>query len=320
MAYYETSVPGTNVSKFYDFETFVPGTDVSFFLFFQFCFSLTIYYVHIEHKKRVKESIKERDFMSKEQTFKRLEIKYLLSDAQYRALLPELSKYAEVDSYGLSRINNIYYDTPDFRIIRTSLEKPVYKEKLRLRTYGNTGSDTNAFVEIKKKYKGVVYKRRFESSYENAFNYLSGSGLLDKKSQVTDEVDEFLKIYPGIRPAMIIGYDRIAMAGIYDKEFRVTFDTNITWRTENLDLRYGSEGHSILEEGQHLMEIKIPDAFPLELSRRLSELEIFPASFSKYGRGYIAMLMGNVAKGFATYENTVPNPGLQIEKGEVAYA
>lgn len=265
------------------------------------------------------------------QTFKRLEIKYLLNDKQYSQLLPELLKIAEVDEYGKSRINNIYYDTPDFRVIRTSLEKPVYKEKLRLRTYGDTTDMTNAFVELKKKYHGVVYKRRISAGYLDSLKYLAGDSelmssmdkenepfdRLDKgmdrdfdireiqaeslralkekenglrKSQVKDEIDEFIKAYEGLRPAMIIGYDRIAMAGREDKEFRVTFDTNITWRTTDIDLRKGTDGRQILEPGQHLMEIKIPLAFPLELSRRMSELGIFPVSISKYGRAYIAMI------------------------------
>ncbi len=227
--------------------------------------------------------------MSKEQTFERKEIKYLLSDQQYRLLLPELKKYAKVDSYGKTRINNIYYDTPSFQLIRTSLDKPVYKEKLRLRTYGDTEDSTQAFIEIKKKYKGIVYKRRVASTYRSAVEYLSGERTLgaDEVSQVTGEIDELLEYYRGIRPAMVIGYDRIAMAGTIDPDFRITFDTNITWRTSDLDLKHGSDGAKVIETGQHLMEIKIPDAFPMELSRRMSELGIFPVSISKYGRGYI---------------------------------
>lgn len=269
--------------------------------------------------------------MSKEQTFKRKEIKYLLNDTQYKKLLPEIKKLATIDSYGLTRINNIYYDTPDHLLIRNSLEKPVYKEKLRLRTYGDTDNSTAAFVEIKKKYKGVVYKRRFESIYEKAFLYLAGCELPDERTQVTDEVDEFINTYKGLRPAMVIGYNRIAMAGIYDKEFRVTFDTDITWRDRSLDLTKGSQGKRIIEEGQHLMEIKIPDAFPMELSYVLSELEIFPVSFSKYGRGYIDSLVeGQVRNVAALNSNLALNGNTSLngaavnitdkEKGEMAYA
>ena len=120
----------------------------------------------------------------------------------------------------------------------------------------------------------------------------------------------------GIRPAMIIGYDRIAMAGIYDPEFRVTFDTNITWRTEDLDLRLGTEGRQILEEGQYLMEIKIPESFPMELSRRMSELGIFPVSVSKYGKAYTAMIAQATARHIHAYDYVAMNN----MKGEEAYA
>ena len=260
--------------------------------------------------------------MGKEQTFKRKEIKYLLSESQYRSLLPELVKYAEVDNYGKTRINNIYFDTESFQLIRTSLDKPVYKEKLRLRTYGNTEDESAAFIEIKKKYKGVVYKRRVASTYDKAIQYLLGQRRLEdeEKSQVTDEIDEFLRHYEGIKPAMVIGYDRIAMAGTINKEFRVTFDTNITWRVSNLDLKHGSYGVEIIHPNEYLMEIKIPDAFPLELSLKLSELEIYPTSFSKYGNGYIDFLRE------ASVQNTFDKRYANIcylfnnQKGEMAYA
>ncbi|MBR6402351.1 MAG: polyphosphate polymerase domain-containing protein [Eubacterium sp.] len=264
--------------------------------------------------------------MAKEQTFERLEIKYLLNDIQYHALLPELLKIAEKDQYGKSRINNIYFDTPSFRIIRTSLEKPVYKEKLRLRTYGDTSDDTNAFIEIKKKYRGVVYKRRISAEYINAMDYLTSESGRDSipESQVKEEINEFLNIYTGLHPAMIIGYDRIALAGINDKDFRVTFDTNITWRTTDIDLRKGTDGRQILKPGQHLMEIKIPDAFPLELSRKMSELGIFPVSISKYGRAYTDMIKQMMKSNIKIYDyetinNVAYNKGF-IKKGEVAYA
>ena len=107
------------------------------------------------------------------EVFKRTEIKYLLSEEQYNALMPYLETMAQVDRYGLTRINNIYFDTPDYRLVRTSIEKPLYKEKLRLRTYGSTTDDTNSFIEIKKKYKGIVYKRRINGRYIDTYKYLT---------------------------------------------------------------------------------------------------------------------------------------------------
>ena len=272
--------------------------------------------------------------MTKEQTFERKEIKYLLNDFQYHELLKELLKIAEMDEYGKSRINNIYFDTPQFTIIRNSLEKPVYKEKLRLRTYGDTVDTTNAFIEIKKKFRGIVYKRRISAEYRDAIKYLAAEEKCDKAysvdgiiphSQVRDEIDDFLKMYCEIRPAMIIGYDRIAMAGIYDKDFRVTFDTNITWRTSEIDLRRGTDGNQILTPGQHLMEIKIPESFPMELAQKMSELGIFPVSVSKYGRAYTDMITQMARKHIQIYDyeaiNRVAyNNGYNGRKGEMAYA
>ena len=224
------------------------------------------------------------------EVFKRTEIKYLLSSDQYRKLFSFLEGFARVDKYGLTRINNIYFDTPNYQMIRTSLDKPLYKEKLRLRTYGPTFDSTNSFIEIKKKYDGIVYKRRISGKYKAAYDYLVNNKKPLDDSQISREIAGVLNMYDSLRPAMRISYDRVAMVGINDPEFRVTFDTNITWDKDVLDLREEAEGVPILGEGQYMMEIKVANAMPLELTRKLSELRIFPTSFSKYGRGYLQML------------------------------
>lgn len=218
--------------------------------------------------------------------FERIETKFLLDDMQYTELMKRLENMAAIDSYGKTSILNIYFDTPDYKIIERSLEKPVYKEKLRLRTYGIANDDTNAFIEIKKKYKGVVYKRRISMPYAKAVDYLVNGKKIEKRSQISDEIDYFLQFYKGIRPAMAISYDRIAMAGIHDPELRITFDTNIRWRTDKLSLTEGNVGKDILLPGQHLMELKIAGAMSVEMARILDELNIRQTSFSKYGRGY----------------------------------
>lgn len=226
--------------------------------------------------------------------FERMETKFLLDEMQYRGLRKKLKNIAEVDSYGETSILNIYFDTPDFKLIERSLEKPVYKEKLRLRTYGIPEDDTNAFVEIKKKYKGVVYKRRISMPYSEALDYLTGKKEPAKDGQIKKEIDYLLQYYKGIRPAMAISYDRIAMAGIYDPELRITFDTNIRWRTDHLSLKNGNKGKDILLPGQHLMELKIAGAMSVEMAGILDELNIRQCSFSKYGRGYVDYMYGNV--------------------------
>ncbi|MBO6196633.1 MAG: polyphosphate polymerase domain-containing protein [Butyrivibrio sp.] len=227
--------------------------------------------------------------------FQRIEVKYLLDDMQYTELRKRLEGMAEVDSYGKTSILNIYFDTPDYKLIERSLEKPVYKEKLRLRTYGVADDDTNAFIEIKKKYKGVVYKRRISMPYAKAIDYLVDGKRPEQRSQISDEIDYFLKYYKGIRPAMAISYDRIAMAGTKDPDLRITFDTNIRWRTDKLSLKEGNVGKDILLPGQHLMELKIAGAMSIELAKILDELNIRKTSFSKYGKGYVDYMYGEDA-------------------------
>ena len=251
--------------------------------------------------------------------FKRYEVKYLLSKEQYEALLVRLSGMAAVDAYGETEILNIYYDTPDFSLIRKSLEKPIYKEKLRLRSYGTAGDATNAFVEIKKKYDGIVYKRRISLPYKKAEMYLNNgirvSDSSGNSSQIIGEIDAFKEFYDGLKAQMMISYNRIAMAGINDPELRITFDKNIRWRTTDLDLRHGGYGRELLKEGQVLMEVKILGAMSVELSRIFSELSIFPASFSKYGSGYVDMV--NMQRAGSMVASAY---AIHTGKGAVAYA
>ena len=106
-------------------------------------------------------------------TFKRYEKKYLVTQQQYNALAKVFAARMVPDRFAESTISNIYYDTPDFRLIRRSLEKPAYKEKLRLRSYGVPNEETQVFPEIKKKARGIVYKRRVSMPYGDALRYLS---------------------------------------------------------------------------------------------------------------------------------------------------
>ena len=219
-------------------------------------------------------------------SFARTEIKYRLSASQYDSFLSSLQGIAHIDEYGKSKIMNIYYDTPDFRMIRASLEKPMYKEKLRLRTYGVPSAGTTAFAEIKKKYKGTVYKRRIAMPYSQALGYLAGRDEPAERNQISNEIDYLMKVWENLAPTAVISYDRIALTGDKDPDLRITFDDNIRYRTTCLDLSYGEGGREILAEGEHLMELKVSGAVPLEIVRLLSANEIYPSSFSKYGRAY----------------------------------
>lgn len=219
-------------------------------------------------------------------TFQRIEKKYLLNQDQYEAFLERIQPYMQLDEYGLHTICNIYYDTKNFDLIRRSLDKPVYKEKMRLRSYGIPGEKDVVFLEIKKKYDGVVYKRRVPMKMDECQDYLD-SGEIPQKydSQIMREIDYFIKFYKP-RPAMYIAYDRMAYFGKEDPNLRLTFDQNIRNREEDLDLKKGDKGNYLMDKGYHLLEIKIPMAIPLWLSSILTDLEIYPVSFSKYGRFY----------------------------------
>ncbi len=216
--------------------------------------------------------------------FRRYEKKYLLTQEQYKEMLSGMAPYMKADIYPHYSISNIYYDTECYDLIRASLEKPVYKEKLRMRSYGVPGRYDNVFVELKKKFDGVVYKRRVTMKMQDAARYLygiqRGSG-----SQISHEIDYFLKLYRP-EPKVFIAYDREAYAAADGGELRITFDTELRARSNELDLREGDHGSLLLGEDLYLMEIKIPGTVPLWLARLLSENRIFPTSFSKYGAYY----------------------------------
>ena len=222
--------------------------------------------------------------------FKRYEKKYPLTWEQYQAMLKGMAPYMQADRHSRYTICNIYYDTPDYQLIRTSLEKPVYKEKLRVRSYGAVSGADNVFVELKKKYDGVVYKRRVTTRAIDAARWLRG-GRPEEQSQIQREIDWFMHSYHPV-PKAFIGYDREAYAGTENSELRITFDTNLRWRDTDLDLRCGDHGFLLLPEDAILMEIKIPGTAPLWLARLLSENGIFSKSFSKYGTYYKDVVLG----------------------------
>lgn len=225
--------------------------------------------------------------MAFKEVFKRVEKKYVISNEQLDALMPAISKHMSGDSYGRSTIYNIYFDTPTHEIIRASIDKPVYKEKLRLRCYCRPDDETTAFVEIKKKYRGTVYKRRISMSYRDAMNFTCLGIPPEHDSQIAHEIKWLLGYYDRIAPAMILTYDRIAFFAKDDPELRITFDSDILSRDYDFDLSLGAYGTPLLGDGECLMEIKIPNAMPLWLVRKLDELRIFPESFSKYGSAYV---------------------------------
>ena len=222
--------------------------------------------------------------------FARTELKYRLTAAQDRFLRETLAPYVEPDQYGESTICNIYYDTPDFRLIRKSIEKPVYKEKLRLRSYGPAGPDDATFLELKKKYKGIVYKRRISLSERDAMNYLNGTSPLPEKNQISRELDWFLAFYGDLRPSVYLNYDRTAYYSNEDPDLRITFDRNICFRTDDLSLQSLPGGRFVIRPGESILEIKAAGAMPLWLTALLTQANAQRTSFSKYGTAYRMLL------------------------------
>lgn len=218
--------------------------------------------------------------------FERYEKKYIISFSQKERLLARISDILLPDEFGESTLCNLYFDTPDYRLIRTSIERPVFKEKLRIRSYGVPDKSSNVFVELKKKYKGVVYKRRINMTYEEAVDLLCRRNLPLSKGQVLGEVAYFMGHYKGLRPSVSIFCERSAFYSAEDENLRLTFDRNVRFRNQLLDLSLGDDGTRILEDGLFIMEIKSLNSIPLSIVHTLNELEIYPRSFSKYGKAY----------------------------------
>jgi hypothetical protein len=213
-----------------------------------------------------------------QEVFSRYEQKYLLSEEQYARLRNRLDDFIVREKYGLYTIGNIYFDTDAHELIRSSIEKPVYKEKLRLRSYGSVKKTDPVFIELKKKYKGVVYKRRVKLPSSEAHDYLGKGTRPCFSSQIMNDIDWCMKRYQP-SPKVYIAYDRAAFSGKEDGRVRITFDYNIRFRESSLDLSKGHWGTYLLDPGKILMEIKIPDAMPLWLTKIHTEYKVFPTHF-----------------------------------------
>lgn len=218
--------------------------------------------------------------------FQRYEIKYRITRAQQARIIEAIRSRMKEEAYGVSTVCNVYFDTPDHLLIRRSLEKPLYKEKLRLRSYGRITSDGTVFLELKKKYKGVVYKRRVVLTESQAMAYLC-EGKRTEDTQILREIDYALSYYGNLRPAMYLCYDRRAFYGVEDTTLRLTFDDNVRWRQDRLRLTEDTDGKPLLPPDTVLMEIKTATALPLWLTDILTREKIYKSSFSKYGTAYL---------------------------------
>ena len=231
--------------------------------------------------------------------FKRREIKYVLTTKQAALLQQIASKYMVEDKFGRSNVKSIYFDTANHVLIRRSLEKPLYKEKFRIRFYGKAGAGDDVFLEIKKKLKHVVYKRRVKLEYQEALDFMAGKNdkqVVENKGpkelQILKELQYARDFYGGLVQSAYIEYDRIALAGIEDKNLRLTFDCNICMISQ--DSNSGkSKSHRILPEGKVLLEVKTLNGLPLWLREFIGKEHITKGSFSKYGEAYRKYIKGS---------------------------
>ena len=224
--------------------------------------------------------------MAYQMTFKRYELKYLMDSQQKANILQSMKEYMKLDKYGRTTIRNVYFDTDTYRLIRRSLEGPAYKEKLRVRSYCPANEDTPVFVELKKKYQNVVYKRRLVCPEAEVIKYFGSGKPLPDHSQIGNEIRYFWKYYKTLHPTVFLSYEREAYYSLDGSDFRVTFDENILYREENLSLESAVYGTPILEKGQTLMEIKTSGGIPLWMSEALTRNHLYKTSFSKYGTAY----------------------------------
>ncbi|PWV92475.1 VTC domain-containing protein [Paenibacillus cellulosilyticus] len=227
------------------------------------------------------------------EVFNRYENKYLMDSQSFQDIYNRLLQYMDLDEYNQNNqfysISNIYYDTEQHSIIRNSLSKPKYREKLRIRAYGVPKPDAKVYVELKKKVFGLVNKRRTAMKLDEAYEFVRTGKVPEFKpymnKQVIQEIQYFLQRYE-LQPAVYLAYDRIAMFCRGNRDLRITFDTNIRSRREDIRLEDGDHGEALMAPGLWLMEVKAEKTVPVWLAHLLSELQMFRTGFSKYGNEY----------------------------------
>lgn len=225
--------------------------------------------------------------------FERNELKYLITIEQKNKILKTINQFMKLDEYGRTTIRNIYFDTPDYRLIRRSIEKPIYKEKLRIRSYKKAEDQSIVFVEVKKKYNSIVYKRRVALPIEDAMEWICKKKKLSNENQITREIEYFVKYYDNLQPTVFLTYEREAYYCKENSDLRVTFDENILYRNYDVDLHNEVYGEEVLDKNYSVMEIKCSYGIPLWLTSLLSKEKIFKTSFSKYGTAYKKILEKN---------------------------
>ena len=277
--------------------------------------------------------MRETRIMAYQAVFKRYEMKYMMTRRQKKAVLEAMLPYMKLDEFGHTTIRNVYFDTDNYILVRHSIEKPVYKEKLRIRSYKQAGAQDKVFIELKKKYDDVVYKRRESLSQLETLEWLVSGTPFPKATQIGNEIDYFFRLYQTLKPKVFLSYEReafyahvrpgeICQPGLTDarrassesllgsnahvrpgeicqpgltgsSDFRVTFDENILARQEELSLSKEVWGEPLIDEDKVLMEIKTSGGIPLWMTHVLAREKIYKTSFSKYGTAYEKMICGH---------------------------
>ena len=221
--------------------------------------------------------------------FRRVEKKYIITQKQYLALQDAIKDKMQEDEHGRSIICNIYFDTDQYELIRHSITKPVFKDKVRLRSYNIPTKKDTIYLEIKRKYDGIVSKRRIETTLNDFYSYIENSNSL-KENQIKKELDYYFKHY-NLKETMFLSYERMAYYDIQNRDFRLTFDSNILARNYDLQIEKGNYGVSILDKEKLIMEVKTLGAMPMWFVKILDELNIYPCGFSKYGEAYKELIL-----------------------------
>ncbi|MDE6620055.1 MAG: polyphosphate polymerase domain-containing protein [Lachnospiraceae bacterium] len=234
--------------------------------------------------------------MAYQAVFKRYEMKYMMTRKQWRAVLEAMLPYMKLDDFGHTTIRNVYFDTDSYRLVRRSIEKPVYKEKFRIRSYKQAEAQDEVFIELKKKYQDVVYKRRESLTQLETLEWLVRDTPFPKATQIGNEIDYFFQVYETLKPKVFLSYEREAFYALDGSDFRVTFDENILARQEELSLSREVWGERLIGEEQVLMEIKTPASIPLWMTHVLAQEKLYKTSFSKYGTAYEKIICGQQAE------------------------
>ena len=215
---------------------------------------------------------------------KRYELKYSLNQEQLDYFVSRISEFMKPDKYGLTTISSLYFDTPDYRLINKSIEKPQYKEKLRLRSYGLASKDNKCFLEVKRKLDSIVYKRRILITEEEAMELINNKET-DKKDQITRELASFIDKYHNLEPKYLLIYDRIAYYQD-NSDLRITLDMNPRYRITDLNLHTSMDGIPVIQDGVAILEVKVQHSIPLWLVEILTKAKIYQTSFSKVGTAH----------------------------------